>query len=352
MSKIKIGITIGDMNGIGPEVIIKALAHPKMTDFFIPIIYGSSKIMSYHKNIVKDPNFTYVSIRHADNAAYNKVNVMNVTEDNINITLGQATEEGGKIAYLALEKAVEDAQAGRIDAIVTAPINKAAMEMAGFKHVGHTEFLTEAFAAPESVMTMVSEDVIISLASNHVSMKDLPEATNKNKIIRKLKVLSKALKQDFAQEKPTIAVLGLNPHAGDKGVIGTDEEDYIIPAIKEAKNNGVLASGPYSADGFFGTGGFKKVNAILAMYHDQGLIPFKLLSFGNGVNFTAGLPVVRTSPDHGTAYDIAGRNMASGDSMRRALFLAKDLYKNREQFIDDTKDPVKKAPKPQEEIQE
>ena len=352
MSKIKIGITIGDMNGIGPEVIIKALAHPKMTQFFIPVIYGSSKIVSYYKNIVKDPNFTYVSIRHADNAAYNKVNVLNVTDENINITIGKATEDGGKIAFKALEKAVEDAQAGRIDALVTAPINKAAMEMAGFKHVGHTEYLTEAFEAPESVMTMVSEDIIISLASNHVSMKDLPDATNKKKIIRKLKVLSKALKQDFALERPTIAVLGLNPHAGDKGVIGTDEEDYIKPAIKEAKNNGVLASGPYPADGFFGNGGFKKVSAILAMYHDQGLIPFKLLSFGNGVNYTAGLPIIRTSPDHGTAYDIAGKNIASGDSMRRALFLAKDLYKNRSQFIDDSRDPIKKAPKPQEEIQE
>ncbi len=352
MSKIKIGITIGDMNGIGPEVIIKALANHRITDFFIPIIYGSSKIMSYHKNIVNDPNFTYVSIKHADNAGYNKVNVFNVTDENINITLGQATVEGGKIAKLALEKAVEDAQAGRIDAIVTAPINKAAMEMAGFNHVGHTEFLTEAFAAPETVMTMVSDDLIIALASNHVPISQLSDKISKKKIIRKLKVLSKSLKQDFAHEKPTIAVLGLNPHAGDGGVIGDDEENYIKPAIKEAKNNGVLASGPFPADGFMGNGGFRRVQATLAMYHDQGLVPFKLLSFGSGVNFTAGLPIIRTSPDHGTAFDIAGKSQASGDSMRRALFLAKDLYLNRKQYIDDSKDPIKKAPKPQEEIQE
>lgn len=352
MSKIKLGITIGDMNGIGPEVIIKALAHQRMTDFFIPIIYGSSKIMSYHKNIVNNPNFSYVSIKHADNAAFNKVNVMNVTDESINITLGQATEEGGKIAKLALEKAVEDAQAGRIDAIVTAPINKEAMEMAGYKHVGHTEYLTEVFSAPETVMTMVSDDLIIALASNHVPLKDVNEKINKKKIIRKLKVLSKSLKQDFAHERPTIAVLGLNPHAGDGGVIGNEEEEFIKPAIKEAKNNGVLASGPFPGDGFFGSGSFKRVQAILAMYHDQGLIPFKVLSFGNGVNFTAGLPVIRTSPDHGTAFDIAGKNVASGDSMRRAMFLAKDLYKNRKAYIEDSKDPIKKAPKPQEEIQE
>ena len=340
------------MNGIGPEVIIKALANSKMTDYFIPIIYGSSKIMSYHKNIVNNPNFSYVSIRHADNAAHNKVNVLNVWEDNINITLGQASEESGKIAFKAMEKAVEDAQAGRIDALVTAPINKAAMEMAGFKHVGHTEYLTEAFNAPETVMTMVSDSLIVALASNHLPVSQLSDHLNKKKIIRKLKVLSKALKQDFAYEKPTVAVLGMNPHAGDSGVIGTEEIDYIKPAIKEAKNNGVLAVGPYPADGFFGSNGFRKTNAILAMYHDQGLIPFKLLSFGTGVNFTAGLPIVRTSPDHGTAYDIAGKNKASGDSMRKALFLAKDLMTNRKQFLEDSKDPIKKAPKPQEKIQE
>ena len=352
MSKIKIGITIGDMNGIGPEVIIKALSNSKMSSFFIPIIYGSSKIMSYHKNIVKDHNFSFVSIRNPENAAYNKVNVMNVTEDDINITLGKATEDSGKIAFKAMAAAVEDAIAGKIDAIVTAPINKKAMELAGFPHVGHTEFFTEAFEAPETVMTMVSDDTVIALASNHTAIKDLASKIEKKKITRKLKVLTKSLKQDFGLERPTIAVLGLNPHAGDNGVIGKEEDEIIKPAIMEAKNNGVLASGPHPADGFFGSSDFRKVNAILAMYHDQGLIPFKLLSFGNGVNFTAGLPVIRTSPDHGTAYNIAGKNKASGDSMRKALYLAKDLYANRKQYIETTNDPVKKAPKPQEEIQE
>ena len=224
--------------------------------------------------------------------------------------------------------------------------------MAGFDKVGHTEYLTEAFNCPESVMTMVSDDLIVALASNHVPLGQIKDQLNKKQIIRKLKVLSKSLKQDFAREKPTIAVLGLNPHAGDGGVIGSDEEDFIRPAIREAKNNNVLASGPYPADGFFGGGTFRKVDAILAMYHDQGLIPFKLLTFRNGVNFTAGLPVVRTSPDHGSAYDIAGKDKASGDSMRRALYLAKDLHLNREKYLEDSKDPVKKMPKPEEEIQE
>lgn len=352
MSKIKIGITIGDMNGIGPEVIIKALSHPKVTEHFIPIIYGSSKVMAYHKNIVKDHNFAFVSVKNTENISYNKVNVINCWDDNTNITLGKATEEGGRNAFVSLKRAVEDAQANKIDALVTAPINKNAMKLAGFEHVGHTEYLTEQFNAPETVMTMVSDNIVVGLASNHLPIRRVHEKLNKDKLIRKLKILTKSLKQDFAHEKPTIAVLGLNPHAGDDGVIGSEENDYIKPAIIEAKNNGVLAMGPYPADGFFGGGDFRKVKAILAMYHDQGLIPFKLLSFGNGVNFTAGLPIIRTSPDHGTAFDIAGMNKASGDSMRRALFVAKDLFLNRKQYLEDTKDPIKKMPKHKEEIQE
>ena len=350
--KIKIGITLGDFNGIGPEVIIKALSHPQITDHFIPIIYGSSKVMAYHKNIVKDHQFNFVSIKYADNAAYNKINVFNVWDEPVNIDLGKPTEESGKFAIKALEQAIDDARAGKIDALVTAPINKNAMQLAGFDHMGHTEYLTKAFDAPETVMTMVSESIIVALASNHVPIKDLSESLDKKKIIRKLKILTKSLKQDFAKERPTIAVLGFNPHAGDEGVIGTEEMEFVKPAIIEAKNNGVLAAGPYPADGFFGNGSFRKFNAILSMYHDQGLIPFKLLSFGKGVNFTAGLPIIRTSPDHGTAYDIVGKNVASGDSMRRAIFLAKDLFKNRREFLEDTKDPLKKAPKHQEEIQD
>ncbi|MBT8233668.1 MAG: 4-hydroxythreonine-4-phosphate dehydrogenase PdxA [Saprospiraceae bacterium] len=350
--KIKIGITIGDINGIGPEVIIKALSSPNITDYFIPIIYGSAKVIAYHKNIVGANNFQFVSIKHPDNAAHNKINVFNVWDETSDIELGQATKDGGKFAMLALQQAVSDAKEGLIQAIVTAPINKNAMKLANFEHVGHTEYFTQEFEALETVMTMVSDSKIIALASNHVPVSELNDALDKKKIIRKLKVLTKALKQDFGFERPTIAVLGLNPHAGDDGVIGNDEEAYIKPAIKEAKNNGVIAAGPYPADGFFGSNQFQKFDAILAMYHDQGLIPFKLLSFGSGVNVTAGLPIIRTSPDHGTAYGIAGRNEANPESMRKAIFLAKELYLNRARYSEDSKNAMKKAPKFQEEVQE
>ncbi len=350
--KVRIGITIGDINGIGPEVIIKALSHPSVIEHITPIIYGSSKVMAYHKNIVKNINFSFTSVSSAANASYNRINVVNVTDQQSNIELGKATEEAGRMAFMAMERAVQDAKSGDLDAIVTAPINKSAMQMAGFQHIGHTEYLTESFDVKVSVMTMVSSSNIIALATNHVSIENLPSKIDKDKIIEKIKVLTESLKQDFGLEKPTIAVLGLNPHAGDEGLIGTQEIEHIKPAIKEAKNNKVLVAGPYAADGFFGNSDFSKFDAILAMYHDQGLIPFKLLSFGEGVNFTAGLPIVRTSPDHGTAYSIAGKNIANDESMRKAIYLAKDLYNNRKEYIESTKDPIKKVPKHQEEIQE
>ncbi len=350
-SKIKIGITIGDINGIGPEVIIKALSHPSITNHIIPIIYGSTKALSYHKNIVKEANFPYVSVKDGKNLSYNKINVINCWNDETNITLGQPTKESGKFALMAMERAVQDAKEGLIDALVTAPINKKAMELAGFKHVGHTEFLADAFDAPEVVMTMVSDSAVIAVASNHVPLKDVVSQLDKKKLIRKLKVLSKSLKQDFGKSRPTIAVLGLNPHAGDGGVIGSEEIDFIEPAIKEAKRNEVLVAGPYPSDGFFGGSDFKKVDAILAMYHDQGLIPFKLMSFGDGVNFTAGLPIIRTSPDHGTGYGIAGKNEANPGSMRKALYLAKDLYNNRKEAESDSRDSLKTTAKPKEKVE-
>lgn len=350
--KIKLGITIGDVNGIGPEVIIKALAAPKMTEYFTPIIYGNSKALTYHKNIVKDANFNFVSIKDIENAAHNKINIINVWQDGGEIQLGIPTKDSGKYAFQALERATADAQAGKIDALVTAPINKHAMEKAGFKHVGHTEYLTETLGAQESVMTMVSDSAIVSVATNHIPIKHIVANLDKKIIIRKLKILSKALKEDFGIERPTIGVLGLNPHAGDNGLIGSEEQEFISSAIMEAKRNGVMVSGPHPADGFFGKREFRKVDAILAMYHDQGLIPFKLLSFGDGVNYTAGLPIIRTSPDHGTAYDIAGKNIADASSMRKAMFLAKDLYNNRKTNVVDEKDVVKKTSKSKEKIQE
>ncbi len=350
--KIKIGITIGDINGIGPEVIIKALSAPKMMDYFIPIIYGSTKALAYHKNIIKDANFNYVSIKDIHNASYNKVNVINAWDEDVNIDLGVPSAESGKCAFKAMERAVQDIKDGHLEVLVTAPINKKAMSMADFQHKGHTEYLTESLKAPETVMTMVSDDNIIAVATNHIAIKDVAGKLNKDKLIRKMKVLSKSLRQDFGKEKPTIGVLGLNPHAGDDGVIGTEEKDFIIPALKEAKKNEVFVNGPYPADGFFGSSTFNKVDAILAMYHDQGLVPFKLMSFGEGVNFTAGLPIIRTSPVHGTAYEIAGKNKANSDSMRKALYLAKDLYQNRKFYDEAKKDKLRKTPKSQEEIQD
>jgi len=350
--KVKIGISIGDYNGIGPEVIIKALSHPVVLEHITPVIYGSSKVMAYHKNIVKNNNFSFVSVNDTKHISYNRINVFNVWDEQANIELGKATEEGGKYAFKALETAVEHAKSGEIDALVTAPINKAAMQLAGFRHTGHTEYLQEKFNASDTGMTMVSDAIKVALVSNHKAVSEVAGQITKERIIGKFNVLLKALVEDFGHEKPTIAVLGLNPHAGDEGLIGNEEIEVIKPAIKEAKNHGLLVSGPYPADGFFGQGDFRKFDAVLAMYHDQGLIPFKLLSFGKGINYTAGLPIVRTSPDHGTAYNIAGKNMASGASMRKAIYMAKDLFLNRKAYKESTRDPVKKVPKHQEEIQE
>ncbi len=348
MKKLKIGISSGDMNGIGPEVIIKTLSNPKILDYCIPIIYGSSKVMSYHKNIVKDINFSFISTADPERASKSKVNVINCWDESPNISLGQATEEGGKYAHIALDRAINDVNAGKLDAIVTAPINKEAMQMTNFPYAGHTEFLTDQLKKKESLMMMVSDNIRIALATNHLPISEVSQNITKDKLILKLKLFNRSLIQDFGIQKPTIAVLGLNPHASDNGVIGDEEEKVIRPVIIEAKKNGVHAIGPFPADGFFGSNKFTKVDGILAMYHDQGLVPFKALSFGNGVNFTAGLPIVRTSPDHGTAYDIAGKNEADPGSFRTAMYLAMDLARNRIQFKEDRSNKLEKKPKPSE----
>jgi 4-hydroxythreonine-4-phosphate dehydrogenase len=329
MKKLRIGITIGDINGVGPEVIIKALSRNSKLKNCILIVYGSSKVIAYHKNIVKNVDFVFSSIYEAENAYHNKINVLNCWDDAVNINLGMLTEEGGKYAGLALERAVKDAKEGKIDAIVTAPINKKAMKMSGFEFPGHTEFLANRFETKNSLMMMVSDSMKVALVCNHTPIFEIKNEITRESITAKMNTLHKSLRQDFGIEKPTLAVLGLNPHAGDEGAIGSEEEEFIRPVIIEAKKKGVLAMGPFPADGFFGSSQFSKVDGILAMYHDQGLIPFKALSFGDGVNYTAGLPVVRTSPDHGTAYDLAGRDMANHSSMRNALSLAVDLVKNK-----------------------
>ena len=342
MSKPKIGITIGDVNGIGPEVIIKSLIHESALKQFIPVIYASSKVLAYHKNIVEDKKFSFTTIPSPDKASYNRVNVINCWDEVVNITLSRATEEGGKYALMALERATEDLVSGQLDALVTAPINKQAMQMAGFEDVGHTEYLTKKLGG-QSLMTMVSDDMKVALVTNHLPVSRVSETITQGLIEEKLDLFYNSLKVDFGIEKPVIAVLGLNPHAGDDGTIGTEDIEVIRPVIINAKKNGRMVVGPYPADGFFGSSQFVKVDGILAMYHDQGLIPFKALSFGSGVNFTAGLSVVRTSPDHGTAYDIAGKNEADPRSMMKAIFLSIDIIKNRNEYHESHADTIIKS---------
>ncbi len=343
--KIRVGISVGDINGVGLEVILKTLNNPQTFINFIPVIYGSSKVISYHKNIVGLEDFQFQSIKSAERLNPNKVNILNCWDENVNITIGQLSEDGGKYAYISLDRAVSDLKKGLIDALVTAPINKKAMQLANFPYPGHTEYLTKEFETKESLMMMVNEDLRVGLVTNHLPIRDVANAVTKKRILEKLHIFNKSLKVDFGKERPMIAILGLNPHAGDEGVIGEEEEKIIRPLIIESKKKGMIVMGPYSADGFFGSGEYKKFDGILAMYHDQGLIPFKSLSFGSGVNYTAGLPIVRTSPDHGTAYDIAGQNQADPASFRQALFLAVDIARNKRNHEEMHSNPVEKREK-------
>jgi len=345
MTKPIIGITIGDLNGIGLEVILKTFQNEQLLNNCTPVIYGSSKVVSYHKNIV-GIEFAFNAIRSVDQATDDRVNVVNCWQDNVNISLGKATEHGGKYAYQSLEWAVKDLQAGLIDALVTAPINKEAMQMANFPFPGHTEYLTQALGARESVMMLVHDELRVALATNHLPLRAVPAKITKELLLQKINLLHESLCMDFGIDRPTIAVLGLNPHAGDGGLLGMEEEQQIRPAVIEAKKSGKLVMGPFPADGFFGSGQYRKYDAILAMYHDQGLAPFKALSFGNGVNYTAGLSAVRTSPDHGTAYDLAGKNGADPTSFRNALFMAIDITRQRRDYKDMRANPLRIREKP------
>lgn len=352
MNKIRIGISIGDINGIGLEVILKTLSHPQIINLCTPVIYGSSKIVSYHKNVVGLDSFQFNVATSGDRIKRDKINVVNCWTDDVNITLGKLSDSSGKYAKISLEQAVIDLKNGYFDALVTAPINKKAMNLADFKFVGHTEYLASEFGAKESLMLMVNDNLRIGLVTNHLAIRDIPAALTKELVRTKLQLLHKTLQIDFNIERPTIALLGLNPHASDDGVIGDEEENIIRPVIIESKKKGILAMGPYPADGFFGSMQYSKFDGILAMYHDQGLIPFKALSFGSGVNYTAGLDIIRTSPDHGTAYEIAGNNAADPSSFRKALFLAIDIVKNRKLYKDITSNPMvrKEQPVDQSEV--
>ncbi len=331
-NKLTIGFTLGDINGIGPEVLIKSLSNHKLLQFCTPIIYGSNKILSYYKNTCQADHFKYSSADGFADANPKVVNVINVIDEDILITPGQENETGARCALLSLEAAANDLVEGNIDAVVTAPINKHNMHQVGFQFNGHTEYFDFKAGNPGSLMMLLDEKTRVALATHHIPLKDVPDVLSQEYIYNKIIALHRSLETDFGIRKPTIAVLGLNPHAGDKGLLGNDENEVIIPAIKQAQDNKILAVGPMAADGLFGRGNYKAYDAVLAMYHDQGLVGFKALSFNSGTNFTAGLPFVRTSPDHGTAYDIAGKGQADSGSLLQAIYTAIDIVNHRRDF--------------------
>lgn len=340
--KIIVGITQGDVNGIGYEVIIKAMADNRILEICTPVIYGSPKVAAYHRKVLEIENLSFNQIRTAAEIDHRKINIVNCCDDEIRVELGKSTKEAGEAAFQALEAATSDLDAGLIDVLVTAPINKDNIQSETFQFPGHTEYLAKKFNSRNYLMLLVSENFRVGVVTGHVPVASVSEMITEQSILRKLKVLHKSLISDFAVTAPRIAVLGLNPHNGDNGVIGKEEAEIIIPALKKANNEGITALGPYAADGFFGSGLHKKFDAVLAMYHDQGLIPFKTLTFDMGVNFTAGLPIIRTSPDHGTAYDIAGENKASEQSMLQAIYLALDIFRNRQNYEEANSNPLQK----------
>jgi len=328
-ARYRIGITLGDINGIGPEVVIKALHDSRMLNLFTPVVYGSTRVLSFYKKLMNLDDFTYAHVKTPGQFAPKSVNVVNCWDEVIEINPGRPDAQAGKAAWLSLKQAVADLKNGLIDALVTAPINKQVIHGNDFPFRGHTEFLASYFSISEYLMMMVSEQLRVGLVTEHIPLKEVPLLLSRDRIHTRLLIMEQTLRREFGINKPRIAVLGLNPHAGDGGLLGTEDDQLIKPALDDLKNKGKLVFGPFAADGFFASGQYKRYDGILAMYHDQGLIPFKLLAFESGVNFTAGLPVVRTSPDHGTAYALAGKNAASESSMRQAIFTALDILQTR-----------------------
>ena len=339
--RIILGITQGDINGISYEVIMKALADPRILDLCTPIVYGSPKVAAYHKKALDLEIFSFNTIRIADEAAAKRVNIINCIDDAARVELGKSTPYAGEASFQALEAAVKDMAEGKIDVLVTGPINKANIKSEKFNFNGHTEYLENRFHAEGVLMLMINDIMRIGVVTSHVPISKVTEYITRDTVLNKLRIMNRSLLTDFGIRGPKIAVLGLNPHSGDNGLIGEEEIKEIIPAIKEAQNEGIMAFGPFPADGFFGAGTFTKYDAILAMYHDQGLVPFKALTTEGGVNYSAGLSVVRTSPAHGTAYDIAGKNLASADSFRKAVYMAVDIFRNRLQYKEISTNPLK-----------
>lgn len=337
-----IGLTIGDLNGIGTELVIKTISDHRLLELFTPVIFASNKVINFYRKSVPEINFNYQSIKEFNRINHKQINVFNCWEEEVQISPGQLNDVGGKYAIRSLQAAVTALKENKIQGLVTAPLHKKNTESNEFPFTGHTPYLKSVYGVKDVVMFMVSEKFRVGLVTEHVPLKDVASLVTKENILSKLYLMRDALIKDFGIDKPRIAVLGLNPHAGDEGLIGKEEQDVIKPAIMEAKNNNMLVFGPYSADAFFARQQHTKFDAVLAMYHDQGLIPFKSLASGEGVNYTAGLPGVRTSPDHGTALDIAGKNKADNGSFLAAIYTCIDIINAREQYQENRKNPLKK----------
>ena len=326
---IRVGITHGDFNGIGYETIIKTFENSGMLELCAPVVYGLHKAATAYRKVLNTQDFNFFGIQDADHIAKNHCNFINLSDADITVEPGVISHAAGFWAVRALQRATDDLIAGKIDVLVTAPFNKSTVQSNEFSFPGHTEYLAERANEKQYLMLLISDKLRVGTVTGHIPIQEVAGKLSIDLIIQKVKVMNASLIQDFGITKPRIAVLGLNPHAGDNGLIGKEEQNIIAPAVQKLNEEGILAFGPYAADGFFGVGSWSKFDGVMAMYHDQGLIPFKSIAFHQGVNFTAGLPFVRTSPDHGTAYDIAGKNLADPDSLREAIYAGIDIYRNR-----------------------
>lgn len=341
-----IGITQGDINGIGYETLLKALTDPHILEVCTPVIYGSAKAAAFHKKTFGIESYTITVANSVENVNHNKINIINTSTEEPKVEFGTISKESGKLAYEALDRATKDLHNGKIAALVTCPISKEAIQSDQFRFPGHTEYL-ESICNGKSLMLLCHENLRVALVTNHLPINKITSNITTDNILDKLRILNRSLQTDFGIIKPRIAVLGLNPHIGDNGLIGTEEADIIAPAVKKSVGEGIVCVGPLSADGFFGSGNFRRYDAALAMYHDQGLAPFKAITMEHGVNVTAGLPIIRTSPSHGTGFDIAGKNIASPQSMRDAIYTAISIYKNRCTYDEIHANPLP-FPKPEE----
>lgn len=341
--KIRVGITHGDINGIGYEVIMKMAADGRLCDLCTPVFYGSAKVAGYYRKALDMQALPFHQIKHVGQAKDGMFNVINVIEEELKVEPGHASKVAGEAAFAALEAATLDLREGDIDALVTAPINKHSIQSHTFTFPGHTEYLEASLGnGSKALMVLCNQRMRVALATSHLPIAKVPEALTKELIVERIETFDRSLRRDFGVQNPRIAVLALNPHAGEQGMLGHEEEEVIIPAINEAYDKKILCFGPYAADGFFGSGNFDRFDGILAMYHDQGLAPFKTLAMETGVNFTAGLPFVRTSPDHGTGYDIAGKGLADESSMRGAVYTAIDVFNNRIAYDEARRNPLRK----------